>query len=315
MRRRTQIVLAITFMVAALVMGASYLYISQILRQGINGAHDTASYLSSQLAYLASNAAPDLTSTRVDTTNPESLRRGIAYYLGTDRDLNAALESVVGSWPTIYDAATELVKAKKFAKHPIPVLCHREHLTPVAVCRFCVVDVGGPELARCAEIGAHRPVGVRRDDDQASAGGGAVRRGGCGVFDAGGPDVVPENLAELIVAHAADEPGAPAERRDPDESVGRRAARHLGRGSHRRVDRLGAGGVDEGHRAAGEPVGLDELVALVAEHVDERVADADDVETFGHGLPQVAPVRDGVNVTGTGAMVSRRAADPSPTRG
>jgi len=97
--------LAITFMVAALVMGASYLYISQILRQGINGAHDTASYLSSQLAYLASNAAPDLTSTRVDTTNPESLRRGIAYYLGTDRDLNAALESVVGSWPTIYDAA------------------------------------------------------------------------------------------------------------------------------------------------------------------------------------------------------------------
>ena len=105
MRRRTQIVLAITFMVAALVMGASYLYISQILRQGINGAHDTASYLSSQLAYLASNAAPDLTSTRVDTTNPESLRRGIAYYLGTDRDLNAALESVVGSWPTIYDAA------------------------------------------------------------------------------------------------------------------------------------------------------------------------------------------------------------------
>src|SRR5436190_9598971 len=105
MRRRTQIVLAITFMVAALVMGASYLYISQILRQGINGAHDTASYLSSQLAYLASNAAPDLTSTRVDTANPESLRRGIAYYLGTDRDLNAALESVVGSWPTIYDAA------------------------------------------------------------------------------------------------------------------------------------------------------------------------------------------------------------------
>ena len=105
MRRKTQIVLAITFMVAALVTGASYLYISQILRQGINGAHDTASYLTSQLAYLASNAAPDLSSTRVNTTNPDSLRRGIAYYLGTDRDLNAALESVVGSWPTIYDAA------------------------------------------------------------------------------------------------------------------------------------------------------------------------------------------------------------------
>jgi PAS domain S-box-containing protein len=105
MRRRTQIVLAITFMVAALVTGASYLYISQILRQGIYTSHDTASYLASQLAYLATNAAPDLSSTRIDTANPEALRRGIAYYLGTDRDLNTMLESVVGSWPTIYDAA------------------------------------------------------------------------------------------------------------------------------------------------------------------------------------------------------------------
>jgi PAS domain S-box-containing protein len=92
-------------MVAALVTGASYLYISQILRQGINTAHDTAAFLTSQLAFLASNAAPDLSSTRIDTGNPEALRRGIAYYLGTDRDLNTMLESVVGSWPTIYDAA------------------------------------------------------------------------------------------------------------------------------------------------------------------------------------------------------------------
>jgi PAS domain S-box-containing protein len=92
-------------MVAALVTGSSYLYISQILRQGINTAHDTASYLTSQLAFLASNAAPDLSSTRIDTNNPEALRRGISYYLGTDRDLNTMLESVVGSWPTIYDAA------------------------------------------------------------------------------------------------------------------------------------------------------------------------------------------------------------------
>lgn len=105
MRRRTQIVLAITFMVAALVSGASYLYISQILHQRVSTAHDTAMYLTSQLAYLATNAAPDLSSTRVDTSNPEAVRRGIAYYLGTDRDLNTMLDSVVGSWPTVYDAA------------------------------------------------------------------------------------------------------------------------------------------------------------------------------------------------------------------
>jgi PAS domain S-box-containing protein len=92
-------------MAAALVSGASYIYVSQILRQGITTTHDTATYLTSQLAYLATNAAPDLSSTRVDTNNPEAVRRGIAYYLGTDRDLNAMLDSVVGSWPTVYDAA------------------------------------------------------------------------------------------------------------------------------------------------------------------------------------------------------------------
>jgi len=105
MRRRTQIVLAITLMVAALVSGASYVYIAQILRQGINTTHDDAAYVAAQIAYLATNAAPDLSSTRVDTTNPEAVRRAVAYYLGTDRDLNTVLDSAVGSFPTIYDAA------------------------------------------------------------------------------------------------------------------------------------------------------------------------------------------------------------------
>jgi PAS domain S-box-containing protein len=105
MRRRTKLVLAITFMVAALVSGFSYLYISQLLRQRVTTANETASYLTSNLAYLATNAAPDLSSTPVDTSNPEAVRRAIAYYLGTDRDLNNFLDSVVGSWPMIYDAA------------------------------------------------------------------------------------------------------------------------------------------------------------------------------------------------------------------
>ncbi|HEX6805367.1 MAG TPA: ATP-binding protein [Terriglobales bacterium] len=105
MRRRTQIVLAITFMVAALVTGASYVYINQILHQRITSVRDVAMNQTAQLAYLATNAAPDLSSTRIDTNNPDAVRRGVAYYLGTDRDLNAMLDSVVGSWPTIYDVA------------------------------------------------------------------------------------------------------------------------------------------------------------------------------------------------------------------
>jgi len=92
-------------MATALAAGASYIYISQLLRQRIIMAQDTAAQLTSEMAYLATNAAPDLSSTPVDTNNPAAVRRGISYYLGTDRDLNVMLESVVGSWTTIYDAA------------------------------------------------------------------------------------------------------------------------------------------------------------------------------------------------------------------
>ncbi|PYX07584.1 MAG: PAS domain-containing sensor histidine kinase [Acidobacteria bacterium] len=105
MLRRTTIVLAITFMVAALVCAFSYIYISQLLRQRVATAHENAAYLDTQLAYLATNAAPDLTSTRVDTNDPEAVRRAVIYYLGTDRDLNTMMDSIVGSVPIVYDAA------------------------------------------------------------------------------------------------------------------------------------------------------------------------------------------------------------------
>ncbi|MGA8489097.1 MAG: ATP-binding protein [Terriglobales bacterium] len=105
MRRKTQIVLGITFLVSALVSAFSYIYVSQILRQRVTFAHDTAGFLNSQLAYLAANAIPDLTSTRVDTSNPQKVRRAIADYLATNLDLNTMLESVVTDWPMIYDAA------------------------------------------------------------------------------------------------------------------------------------------------------------------------------------------------------------------
>ena len=105
MRLRTQLVLAITFMVAALVATFSCIYISQLLRQRITSVGESSVPVTSQLAYLADNSVPDLSSTRVDTSDPASVRRAISYYLSTDRDLTAMLESVVGSWPYIYDAA------------------------------------------------------------------------------------------------------------------------------------------------------------------------------------------------------------------
>ncbi len=105
MRLRTKIVLAITFMVAVLVSVFSYIYISELLRQRMNSALDSAQRLTTNLAFLATNEAPDLSSTRVDTNNPQAVRKAIAYYLGTDRVLNNFLETIVGTWPEVYDAA------------------------------------------------------------------------------------------------------------------------------------------------------------------------------------------------------------------
>jgi PAS domain S-box-containing protein len=105
MRRKTQIVLAITMMVFVLVATFSYIYISELLRQRITSAYETAALLSQQLAYAAYNAQPDLESTRVDTNNPAAVSAAVADYLGQDVDLNNMMESVVGNWPIILDAA------------------------------------------------------------------------------------------------------------------------------------------------------------------------------------------------------------------
>jgi signal transduction histidine kinase len=105
MRRKIIIVLAITFMVTVMVSAFSYLYISQILRARITNAHETAQQLTRQLAYTAENDVPDLSSTRIDTSDPVAVRRALLDYLTTDVDLNNMLQSDLGYWAFIYDAA------------------------------------------------------------------------------------------------------------------------------------------------------------------------------------------------------------------
>src|SRR5712691_9069565 len=105
MRRKTKIVLAVTFMVAVMVSAFSYLYISQLLRQRLTAAGDIAQLLAQQLVYSASNAVPDLGSTRVDTDNSKSVQLAIEEYLKEDTNLNDMLDSSVGNVPIVYDAA------------------------------------------------------------------------------------------------------------------------------------------------------------------------------------------------------------------
>jgi PAS domain S-box-containing protein len=105
MSRKFIIVFAITTLFTALVVGFSWIYLSQLLRQRLLWADETASQLTNQLEYAASKAVPDLTSTRVDTNNPKAMRTAITNYLQTDTNLNDMLEAVVGNSRIIYDAA------------------------------------------------------------------------------------------------------------------------------------------------------------------------------------------------------------------
>jgi signal transduction histidine kinase len=105
MRRKTIIVVGITFMVTVMVTAFSYLYISQILRQRITYAYESASRLTQQLAYFAGNDLPDLSSTRIDTSDPAAVRRALAEYLPMDTNILNNLESDVALWPFIYDAS------------------------------------------------------------------------------------------------------------------------------------------------------------------------------------------------------------------
>src|SRR5277367_5639016 len=105
MSRRFIIVFVITTLFTALVVCFSWIYLSQLLRQRLLWADETASQLTNQLEYAASKAVPDLTSTRIDTNNPKAMHAATMTALQTDANLNDMLESVVGSSRIIYDAA------------------------------------------------------------------------------------------------------------------------------------------------------------------------------------------------------------------
>ncbi len=105
MRLKTKLVLAITGMIVALVVTFSYIYVSQLLRQHIIAAYDTAALLSRELQDATTDAQPDLSSTRVDTSNPDAVRAAIIESVQTDANLNTFMDSIVANSPIIYDAA------------------------------------------------------------------------------------------------------------------------------------------------------------------------------------------------------------------
>ena len=56
-------------------------------------------------------------------------------------------QNTVYRFTTVYDAVDKFyVRLKSNDKNPIPILCHQQHLEPVAMCRVCMVLVAGPEF-------------------------------------------------------------------------------------------------------------------------------------------------------------------------
>ena len=104
MRLRTKIVLAVTSMVALMVAGFSYIYISQLLRQKVSDTYDQCKTLAYQLVFDTREAIPDLSSTKVDVNNPAAVRATLAQFLQTDPNLTNQFKTIVGSWPDVIDA-------------------------------------------------------------------------------------------------------------------------------------------------------------------------------------------------------------------
>jgi PAS domain S-box-containing protein len=105
MRLKTKLVLGITLLVVALVSVFCYIYVSELLRERINAAYDTALLETQQLSDQAANAQPDFNDTKVDMSDANAVRDAVEEALEEDAVLNTALQSLLGNSRIIYDAS------------------------------------------------------------------------------------------------------------------------------------------------------------------------------------------------------------------
>lgn len=105
MRLKTKLVLGITLLVVALVSVFCYIYVSELLRQRITAAYDTALLQTQELSDQAASAQPDFNDTKIDVSDENAVRDAVEEALEEDAVLNTALQSLVGNSRIIYDAS------------------------------------------------------------------------------------------------------------------------------------------------------------------------------------------------------------------
>src|SRR5947209_20525947 len=59
---------------------------------------------------------------------------------------NFAMSMAINKTTMMREVPTTIYQAAWEQNIKIPILCHREHMEPVAVCRLCCVDIGGGKL-------------------------------------------------------------------------------------------------------------------------------------------------------------------------
>src|SRR5256885_1592088 len=105
-RLKTQLVIAITAMMVAVVAAFASVFLSQLIQHRMADADDGAHFVANQVFNATRQALElDLTSTKVDTSDGAALKAAIEESLQTDPGLNSLLQSIVGYSPTIYDVS------------------------------------------------------------------------------------------------------------------------------------------------------------------------------------------------------------------
>ncbi len=118
--------------------------------------------------------------------------------------------------------------------------------------------------------------------------------GAGGEMHARGADVMREDLAELVIRHLAEEPDPGAERRRHRAGVAGRTARAFDTRPHLAVERIRFIRADQPHAALRQAARIEEFLIGAGEHIDDGVADADDVEgRLAHGLVDLSRVPSG----------------------
>jgi len=106
MRLKTKLVIAISLMVAAIVLTLSTIHVAQLVRQVVNDGVEKGDFAVNEIIHLSRDALEvDLSSTRIDPNNAEQVNEFIEESLQTDPGLNSLMESLIGFSPIISDAA------------------------------------------------------------------------------------------------------------------------------------------------------------------------------------------------------------------